>query len=301
MTTYNLKRDTAVYVVINGLKYRIDVYPDLSATQTFDETAVPVKTLHSQFKVFEGAVINRANPANFNFTMPVLLEDDLNIVLSLLLDWKSSTEATLSTADLYLDTGNEVFKVEKAVFENGVFQMGKNEIVSIALSGSGRKLSRFIGSIPGTLVPRASTRTFSSTNAFSVFLNGESQSSVISATVEITNEVSWTDFATIQAALSNASDTTQYPEAFVVSGRRLSGNIQQYVTSDHNNVNSWSVTTSLEIMVGNEGQDPTLHFNIPSVVFTNGLRIEDFYVQSYDFRMNSNPETLSDVIIKRNI
>lgn len=301
MTTYNFKRETKVYVVRGGNRYTLDVYPDLNYSQTFNETSVPVKTLHSQYNMFENAVINRANPANFNFTVPILYEGDLNILFNLLLDYDtSSTEATLKTADLYFETNSEVYKIEKCVMESGVFRLLNTEVMTLSLSGTGRKLSKHAGLIPGSPVARSATRSFGRVTKAQIAINGYEEKYIAGFSVEVQNNVNWLDFATIHNSQSvTSASSTMWPEAFVVGSRALTGNIQQYVTDETNSrVNTWQTNCTIEIRVGEVEKNYLLGIIIPSAVFTNRLGVEDLYVQSYDFRMTSNPSQLSTVVIK---
>lgn len=299
MLTYNFKRESKVYVVRNGLRYLLDVYPDLSFSQTFEETTVPVKTLHSQYDMFENAVITKANPANFNFTVPILYQADMNILFELLLDYdNTSGEALLKTADLYIEANSEVYKLEKCVLESGVFQISNTAVLTMSLSGTARKLSKHTGVIPGTLAARTG-RTFGRVTALMVKLGTLEQSGITSVSLEMRNNITWVDFATIHKSrqVTSASETS-FPEAFVVGSRALSGTVQQYITNESNqNVNSWSTTTPMTITAGIPGA-ALLEFILPSVVYTNRLEVQDFYIQSYDFRMNVSPSSLSTVIKK---
>ena len=44
---YNFKKATKLYIVENGNKHTIDIYPDISASQTFEEQGYKRKTLHA--------------------------------------------------------------------------------------------------------------------------------------------------------------------------------------------------------------------------------------------------------------
>jgi hypothetical protein len=301
MPTYNFKKQNKLYVVRDGLRYLLDIYPDLSFSQTFNETNVPVKTLHSQFNMFEAAVITVANPANFSFTSPILQEGDMDVLFTLLRDYAAGDEATLNTADLYVESNSEVYKLEKAVFESGTFQIVKDSPLAVSLSGTARKLSKFTGAIPGTLQPRT-TRTHTAVTSMQVAVGGVVQPYITAVTVELKNDVQWVDHATLQNSIgiSDASGT-MFPEAFVVGSRTLSGTIQQYITDETNsNVNTWRTNAPVNIQVTNTGSAWALEFLLPSAVFTNRLEVQDIYIQSYEFRMNSNP-VLASVIKKRTI
>jgi hypothetical protein len=302
MTTFNFKRDSKLHVVVGGLRYTLDIYPDFAFSQTFNETSVQVKTLHSQFDMFEGAVITKANPANFSFTSPLMLEADMDVLLDLLISWDTTnTEAVLKTADLYFEANSEIYKLEKAVLEMGSFKISKDSILLINFSGTASKLYKYNLALPGALQTRSATRTYSLPTYLRVTIGGALQSYISSVTIELKNTVQWFEFANLQnsLAISDASGT-MYPGAFTVSNRVLSGTIQQYITDDNNsNVNTWSVNSSIDIKVGNLGSNPTIEFNLPSVVFTNRIDTQDLYMQGYDFRLNSNPT--GSIIIKTSI
>ena len=303
MPAYNFRKETKLYVVHSGIRYELDIYPDLSFSQTFSETSVPVKTLHSQFDMVEEAIIVQANPANFSFTVPILLQQDMDVLIDLLVDWSTGIEATLNTADLYVVSNSEVYKLEKAVVESGIFQMTKESVILLNLSGSASKLTKFTESLPGTLFPRNTTRTFSMTTALNVTIGGVVQPSITAVSLELKNNVSWVDFATIQDSMkiSDAS-RTMVPGGFVVSSRTLSGTVQQYITDEANtNVNKWAIGTPIRIQVGTLGRPYTLDFNLPSAVYTNRLEVQDIYIQSYDFRLNSNSVPISQIINKRTL
>lgn len=299
MPVFNFKKEVKLYVVRNGLKYILDIYPDVSASQTFNETSVPVKTLHSQFNMFEDAVITSANPANFTFTIPLLYENDMDIVLELLRDYDTgNVEASMKTADIYLENASEVYKLELAVVESGTFDITRNSIILLNISGTAKKLTKHVGAIPGALQARSSTRTFAAATSVEVIIGGVTQINVTTISVELKNDIEWVNPQILQNSL-NVTDasSTMYYEAFVVQSRTLSGMVQTYITDENNvNVNTWKTTSSLSIKAGNLGSGYLLEFVLPSVVYTNRLDTQEIYTQSYDFRMNSNPADLTTVI-----
>lgn len=79
MASFNFLKEAQLYLVWNNKQYNIDIQ-EISFSQTFTEESYSVNTLHSQ-DMFEGSVINKANPANFSFVMPALREDDLTVVV----------------------------------------------------------------------------------------------------------------------------------------------------------------------------------------------------------------------------
>lgn len=299
MPIFNFKKEAKLYIVRSGLRYSLDIYPDVSVSQTFNETSVPVKTLHSQYDMFENAVITSANVANFSFTIPLLYENDLDIVLELLRDYDlNNVEASLKTFDLYLETASEVYKLETAVVESGVFDIVRNSIMLLNVSGTAKKLSKFVGTVPGTPQVRSGTRTFGMTQSLEVMIDGAVKANIVSVSLELSNEVQWLDAKTIQNSI-NVTDAsnTMYSEAFVVSNRTLSGSVQQYLTDENNTtVNTWKTNGTLSIKVGNAVGGYLLEAVLPSVVYTNRLDTQEIYTQSFDFRMNTNPANLATIL-----
>ncbi len=72
MPVYNFKKKVKFFVVIDGLRYQIEINPDVSFSQTFNEEQRKVKTLHDPKNMFDRASITNASPANFNFTESVV-------------------------------------------------------------------------------------------------------------------------------------------------------------------------------------------------------------------------------------
>ncbi len=303
MPFYNFKKKVQFYVVVGTLKYLVDIYPDVSFSQTFDESSRKVKTLHTQTNMFDQAVITNANPANFNFTMPLYTSLEVKPVLALLLNYATGTsEVTLTTADIYVDTGVEIFKLEKAVFERGTFNISRGDVVTVSISGTASKLSLFGLSgttIPGTLQAATSaSSTFLQANYMLVQLNGATQANVQSVSVEVANDVQWLPNNTLHKSLAvtGPSDTT-YPGGFVVSGRTVSGILSEYLTDTNaSNAQSWSVTGTLLISLANVINVYSLSFNLSQVVYTNRVQTDELFLHNYDFRLTANPADLSTLI-----
>ena len=296
---YNFKRNTRFYLVYGGNRYTLDVQPDVVFSQTFTEESTAKKTLHSQNDNFEGAVITKAAPANFSFTMPMLDEDDLKVVFNLLVDYSGYSIAGF---DLYADSDHGVYKLDTCVFESGKFNIVKNEILSLALTGTAKQLSR-VGThgaytVPGTPVSRSVTRTFVPVTRTKVTIAGSTLEYISAITIELQNKVVWTQNDTLQASLTvTGASNTIYPASYTLEGRILSGSITQYVTSDdYSAQQTWAIGTALTIQAGYK-PTYTLDVNIPSAVYTNRTEPGDLLTQTYDFRMLTNPTALSSVLV----
>jgi len=123
--------DVEVHVVHGTSQHKID-FSAISFGQTFIENSYKVKTLQSQSS-FEGSVINRANPAEFEINIPLLANSRNKILFDRLLD--------VATFDLYISTHYDVFKLEKCVIQNGTFQINKSRPLRLTLQGEASKLS----------------------------------------------------------------------------------------------------------------------------------------------------------------
>ena len=117
--SYSFLRESKLYIVYGGNKYRIYTSSAITFNQTFAEESYSVKTLHDQSKMFEGSSITKANPASFSFDVPLTIEKDESIVLTLASDLSSSN--TINSFDMYVQTGSSTFKLEGAVITSASF------------------------------------------------------------------------------------------------------------------------------------------------------------------------------------
>lgn len=255
----------------DSVKYQLSVYSDLNFSQTYDQQAVETKNLHESYAMFKGAVINKANPANFNFTVMLGRAQDFKVISS----WMSLAQQY----DIYIDTGLKIFKITGAVIERGTFQF--TSLPTVSLSGTGTRLSE-VDSIPAASLffPVDDTAI---TQSLRVVLNGTTLERLTALSVEFINEVTWLNYDTVHKSLyvTNASDM-QYPEAFVVSGRSLSGTIQQNLTSESEE-DGWALEGGLLIVLGDY-----FGINLPSVVSTVNAAIGDVFFKTISFRLNMN-------------
>ena len=297
MPSYNFKKETKLYIVTSeGYSYAVQILPDFSVSQTFSESEVKVRTLHEPQKLFDDAVITKANPANFNFTVPLIYETSNSFIFKLVRDLTSSY--SLNNFDLYIGGAAGLFKLEKAVLETATFQINRNSLLTLALAGTARKLTPFNGAVPGITASLTTGSTYVIPNAVEIMLDSSVKTNIVGVTLELTNKVTWLDFTTLQDSINASSYSgTMYPQEYVLEGRTLSGNIQQYITNlNIDNVNNWANHIPLRIRTGDSSSKWLLDVNIPSIVFTNRLEVQDIYTQSYDFRMTSSPTDMSSVI-----
>ena len=126
--SYSFLKESKLFIVYGGNKYRIYTNTALSFSQSFAEDSYPVKTLHDQSKMIEGTTITKANPAQFNFSIPLTAEKDESIVMDLLSDLVATSDSDIETQqlksfDMYVQTGSSTFKVQSCVITGATFSL----------------------------------------------------------------------------------------------------------------------------------------------------------------------------------
>mgnify|MGYP006427229475 FL=1 len=301
MTNFNFNKEAEVYLHDGSTYHRLDVGPDLSFSQTFTDKTYPQKTLHEQHKMHEASNIKKANPANFEMTIPMITQSALDVVFNLLVDYKTGTY-TLNTFTLYVKLPNDVYKLETCVITNGTFIIEKLQNLKLTLSGEASKLTRGATLLDGISLPSRGTRDYQLTKELAVAIDGDNLSSgLYKCSVELQNEVKWIPYETVNDALNvtNAA-TSMYPSQFTLDKRTLSGSVAQYVTNNSNSdVQSWKEDVTVVITAGN-GESGTnfrgFKFNLEHCTFTNRNTVADVYAQAYDWKMNDNVADLGTKI-----
>ena len=283
MPTYNFKQEAEVYVVSGGT-YRIHV-TDITFSQTFSEQSYPVNTIHSPNDLFEASVINQANAANFSFAMPALKESDYSIIETLLVN--------ATQFDLYIKTAADVYHLEKAVLTNGSFVIERSRPLSLQITGEAAKLERGV-SFTGTSPISCRSYTIPTID---ITLNSSSVTDIVSVTMELQNEVSWTKYSTVNDAISA---TTMYPSGFTLSKKILAGSITQYLTDGNaSNALSFDTDASLTIKAGNGLANNAFRgfsFGPATCTFTNRINVGTVFTQNYDWRLIDNTSSLSSLL-----
>ena len=300
MATYNLLRESSVHIVHNGSRYLIRTTPEVSFSQTFAEDAYEVKTLHDQTKMFQGTSVTKANPANFSFAVHLTQEKDESIVKSLLTDYDTSNgEQLLKSFDLYIVTGESTLKLEGCVITQGEFNLAKGSPLILNVSGQAKQLSR-VGnasySLPGSLVSASSTRT-PTLSLLDVEVDSTDVPNLVTATLQVQNNINWTPFETLQNSLSvTSASNAMYPTTYTLGDRVVSGNITQYLTSN-NSSTFQSFDTSANIGIKTIVNNSTfLNANLTGCMFTKRNNVAEAYTQTFDFRLVNSPANLGTII-----
>jgi len=287
MPNYSFLKEAKVYIVYGTTKKQLDI-SSVSFSQTFTEETRSVKTLHNQNNMFEGSVINTANPANFEITTNLLIEDASKIVFDRLTDTNSF--------DLYISTESDVFKLEKCAITNGTINIERLRPLSLSISGQASKL------IPGSSVPSGMTlRTTSSSRTYNlnkdllVSLSGTDISDhLVSVSIELQNDIQWIPYKTVNTAAG-----TRYPTQYTVNGKVLAGNITRYLNDDTESASqSYGTNQSLRIKAGTNigGLFKGIDFNSNNCSLTQRIQTGAVFTKSSDWRMVQNPASVAGVL-----
>lgn len=281
---------------------KLEVSPELSFGQTFTDKTTEVKTLHSQ-DFFEKSNIKKANPANFEFTIPVFKENDIAVVHDRLLD--------CSTFDLYISTKQDVFKLQKAVITNGTYGIERSTPLTLAVSGQASKLSKLgskssLTSLFSIVQSSTANRTYLRTTEITNTLNSvDISSETISINAELQNDIQWTPYTTVQGGISATSrSNAEFPENFTIGKKTFSGTIARYLCDTNNSlVNDFDETATLRIKAGQTigGSFFGFDFNMPACSFTNRSAVSEIFTQSYDWKLTDNSQALNSTITYNNI
>ncbi len=301
MANFNFKKEAEVYLVFSGSRHKLDVTEDLSFSQTFTDKTYPQKTLHEQHKLHDASNVKKANPANFEMTIPMITQSTLDVIFDLLVNFKSG-EYTLNTFDLYIKLPNDIYKLEKCVITNGTFIIEKLENLKLTIAGEATKLTRG-ATLSST--PDRGTRDYHMLKAVDVYVDSSSPlSSIYKVSMELQNSIKWNPYETVNDALdignTHSESTTMYPSNFTLEKRILSGSVGQYVTdSTNSNVQTWKIGVPIRVNAGNgEAGNSFRGFSFKSTncSFTDRNIVEDVFTQSYDWKMNENTTNLGSVL-----
>ena len=306
--SHSFLKESKLYIVYGGNKYRIYTTTALDFSQTFAQESYPVKTLHDQTKMFEGATITSANAVDFSFTVPFTKEKGESPIIELLQSLDNNEQ--LTSFDMYIQTGSSVFKVDDAVITSGDFSISPNSQFVIAVQGQGTKLER-VGNESydwhsGFTAPSGSNWDTVGSNQLSastrtpllvypvISIDSLSMNSIISVNVNIQNNITWTNYKTLQKSLNvTNSSNIMRPSDYVVEKRIVSGTINQYQTDNNitqfDNFSTNSNITLKAVEVGNApSATPFFQIQLNPASYTARMQVADVYQQSYDFSSLDN-------------
>ena len=305
--SHSFLKESKLYIVYGGNKYRVYTTTALDFSQTFAQESYPVKTLHDQTKMFEGATITSANAVNFSFTVPLTKEKGESPIITLLSELNNEQ---LTSFDMYIQTGSSVFKVDNAIITSGDFSISPNSQFVVGVQGQGTKLER-VGDESydwhsGFTAPSGSNWDTVGSNQLSastrtpllvypvISIDSLSMNNIISVNLNIQNNITWNDYKTLQKSLNvtNASNIMR-PSDYVVEKRIVSGTVNQYQTDNNitqfDNFSTNSNITIKAVEVGNAANaTPFFQIQLNPASYTARMQVADVYQQSYDFSSLDN-------------
>lgn len=298
MANFNFLNNAQVFIVYNNLRYNLDVSSDIKFSQTFTDNTYPQKTLHEPKKLFEASNIKKANPADFAFSLPMYEEDDLQVIFDLLVDYKSATEFTLKTFDLYIELPDLLYKIQKCAITNGTFIIEKLQNLKLQVSGQGARLSHYVvgsndyhslGLHNLSVAARSAQVTPQRVDHLSVTLNNTALDKIYKISAELQNDIEWNEEQTIHKALQSG---ITYPTDFTLKSRILSGTIGQYVATDSLSYLQSNLSQVPLVITAGKNSTTGFQFNLQNCTFTNRNNVDRVFTQNYDWRMNDNPDDL---------
>lgn len=287
-TDINYSRETKLFLYQDGSNYEIKLDGDFDFSQTFSEKSTSSNTLHNT-QHFESSSIVKANPASFEFRANLLLQNDAQILFDNLINPRF--------CDLYFQTSHATFKIDRGIFTNGNFEIGRNSILKLSIAGEGALLQR-VGdesyTIPGIDVIPSTTRT-PFIPGIKIILNGRDISLLIAnVQAEIQNDIKWVPYETMNQAIKVVDKgNAMYPSNFVLNKRIFAGSITKYVaTGDESTLLNFDREAPLRIKAGKTISDIFygLDFNMASCSFTNRVNPREIYTQNFDWRLTSNAD-----------
>ena len=313
--SYSFLRESKLYIVYGGNKYRIYTTSAIAFNQTFAEDSYSVKTLHDQSKMFEDSNITKANPAAFSFEVPLTLEIDDNgkhwesIVIDLLSD---VTDEQLKSFKIYVQTGSSTFKLESAIITNGSFDFIRDNQFIVRLEGQGTRLTKVgdgafdidnaesISSNAPFTIDESPAEEFTTRTPLMVYpvitADSLNMDNIISVNLQIQNNITWTPFETLHKSLSVANnnvETIMFPATYTLENRTASGEIRQYQKDTNiTQFDDFSTSTNLTIKAIQTGKatnaTPFFQIQLNPVKYTARMDPAEVYTQSYDYRSLDN-------------
>jgi len=311
---FEFRREGRVWLEHEGVYYLLHTTKDVTFSQTFQETGIRRKTLHSSFlknnnTFAEGSSITSANPADFSFTI-YMIDGETSTHQHKPLDLLLNTISTVEGIDsfnlyfVYSDYSPEAYyKIEKCVFTSGSFNIPRNGLMTVNLSGTGKKLTREESSFgQSQSVHYIQNPSFAISKEFDIefkpLFSYSKQDRILGASIEVQNAINWTPNKTIQESSSVFNETnTIFPNNYTLQTRNIGGSIRQYTDTEvtnsgltQNYIQSWR-DMDIRISAGIASNNFQLSATFPNARFTTRTNFGEVFTQNYDFRAIEDTST----------
>lgn len=264
------KRDLSVYLVNSANEqYKLRVYNDVSFSQVYSDTEIPLKTLHNPENLISDGFTSDLRNGNFSFTIAIL---DTNVATALFnIIFKNEVE----TVDLYFEENSIIKKLSLCVFESATFNLQKDAIITLSVVGSFSSETTEVF-IPGT--PQVEVPVYTYIEGIGITLNSVAIENITGYSIEVSNSINWLDNNWMQDSAPKAKDE------FIHGNKVISGNF-----SRNTDMNTPSYLDSVPLLVQIQSNSVIfLEFDFPSILSTSRQQLSEVISQGYDFRVTSN-------------
>lgn len=228
------QQGTKLYIDNGTNRYEIAV-SSATANQTYKETSRSVKTIHSP-NVVADTFTTEKGAANLTFTCYIGSGEVEGSILELfgfvLGSGKyrlSTSNNILNTADIYIDAGNTVYKLDTCVGSNMSFKLSRKEILSVEVTATAVEL------IAGASMP--STGTLYLQNLSSIYndtIDISGFTDIVGVSCELTRSIRWVSQKSIHDIGSIYKPKTPMLESLAISGtitKNKKDNVASYSNS----------------------------------------------------------------------
>lgn len=267
------KRETNVYLqVTGGGYYELPVYPDAAFSQVYSEVELPQKTLHNPENLISSGFTSTLNPGNFNFTIALIDTANASAVIECLVQ-RNPVGHTI-----YLENDGTVFKLNSCVFSSIVFNLGRNTISTVTMSGT--YADSEVDTLPAS--PLVLGESYTYIQGLAVFIDAGELSNITSLNFEVSNDIQWLPNQTMHDSGPVAR------ENFVTQGKTLSGTV---VCNDDMTLPEYNdgVFFGFEITFGGTAQ---MSVFLPTSIVTRRNQLDDLVKNGYDFRATAEDYTI---------
>ena len=224
----------------------------------------------------------RREPANFSFTTPIKYEN--NVLIDALLFGVDYETGNIEPIDLYVVTTSKIFKLKTCVLEQLTLNIERVGLFSISVSGTAELLQE-VPALPKVPEPQ-NIDPYTIIRCVKVKIDNTVLDSVAAISIDIANGIEWTRNTTLHSSLNNQ---VSFKRNYVLTERRISGSVTEFLL-DSGPLPEYSTTSSMTIELASEiGETPPfLTFNLPQVVYTRRLNVDEVFTRVYDFRLTDN-------------
>ena len=328
MSVYTLKRQNQVVMrklVPGGTPPAwtlVDIDRDFSLNQTFTDKTYPVRTLQENHKFHEASNIKFANPADFEFTVPIIPDStDFDFIYDLAFGTTDNNlnqfEAFFIPYDSFSPSevvdGSVMNYIEKGIITSASFVVERDKVLALKVKGQAPRI-RFIPSQASTYktlvnnarAARSGISTYQKPDYLRLTIDGDDISkSLVSISIELQNKVQWTPYTTVQSArnvVESSNNTIMYPSGYSLQSRVLAGSFTKYTDSDirvqrapHASLEGFETNKTIVIKAGREA-GKGINFTLDNCSYTVRVNTGEVYTASYDWKMNNNPADLTTIL-----